>query len=304
MYDVVIVGAGASGLSAALVLGRQKRSVLVIDGGKPRNAPAAEMHMYLGRDGGAPAQLLADGRAEIDAYPTVERVAGQVSAVGGVDGAFEVTIGDGAPLQAHKLFFATGVTDVPWEIPGLAELWGSGVFHCPFCHGFETDGLTLAVLANGSNAALAAYVADRFSDDVVVCTDGPSTIPDPLRAMLDKVGAQVVETPVTHIEGELGSLTVHFADGSVLERQALYHRAPTTPNTTLTRTLGCEHFDDGCVRVDEFGKTTVPGVSAGGDAAHLAAVPEPVTLVASAAADGVRAAVWLEQDLFSEAFAS
>lgn len=302
MYDVVIVGAGAAGLSAALVLGRQKRSVLIVDGGRPRNAPAAEMHIYLGRDGGAPAHLLADGRAEIDVYPTVERISGQVSAVGGADGAFEVTVDDGPPVQARKLFFAVGVTDVPWEIPGLAERWGSGVFHCPFCHGFETDGLTLAVLANGPDAGLGAYVADRYSDDVVVCTNGPSTIPDPLSAMLDKTGARVVETPVDHIEGEPGSLTVHFADGSVLERQALYHRAPTTPNTALTRALGCEHFDDGCVRVDEFGKTTVPGVSAGGDAAHLAAVPEPVTLVAPAAADGVRAAVWLEQDLFGETF--
>lgn len=183
MYDVVIVGAGAAGLSAALVLGRQKRSVLVVDGGQPRNAPAAEMHMYLGRDGGAPAELLADGRSEIDAYPTVERVSGQVSAVGGLDGAFEVSIDDGALLQARKLFFAVGVTDVPWGIPGLAERWGSGVFHCPFCHGYETDGLALAVLANGPDAGLGAYVADRYSDDVVVCTDGPSTIPDPLRAM-------------------------------------------------------------------------------------------------------------------------
>lgn len=154
MYDVVIVGAGAAGLSAALVLGRQKRSVLVVDGGQPRNAPAAEMHMYLGRDGGAPAHLLADGRAEIEAYPTVERISGQVGAVGGADGAFEVTIDDGMPVQARKLFFAVGVTDVPWEIPGLAERWGSGVFHCPFCHGFETDGLTLAVLANGPDAGL------------------------------------------------------------------------------------------------------------------------------------------------------
>ncbi|MGN5236507.1 NAD(P)/FAD-dependent oxidoreductase [Rhodococcus sp. SJ-3] len=303
MYDVVIVGAGAAGLSAALVLGRQKRSVLVVDGGRPRNAPAAEMHMYLGRDGGAPAQLLADGRAEIEAYPTVERISGQVSAVDGTDGAFTVTVDDEVSVQARKLFFAVGVIDVPWEIAGLAERWGSEVFHCPFCHGFETDGLALAVLANGADAGLGAYVADRYSDDVTVCTNGPSTIPEPLRAMLDKTGARVVETPIDRITGEHRSLEVHFADGTLLERQALYHRAPTTPNTTLTRALGCEHFDDGCVRIDEFGKTTVPGVSAGGDAAHLAAVPDPVTLVAPAAADGVRAAVWLEQDLFSDTFA-
>lgn len=130
MYDVAIVGAGATRLSAALMLGRQKRSVLVVDGGRPRNAPSAEMHMCLGRDGSAPAQLLADGRAEIDVYPTVERVSGQVSAVGGVDGAFEVTIGDGAPLQACKLFFAVGVTDVCGRsLPTCAPLrfrrWGT-----------------------------------------------------------------------------------------------------------------------------------------------------------------------------------
>lgn len=304
MHDVIIVGAGAAGLSAALVLGRQRRNVLVVDGGRPRNAPAAQMHMYLGRDGGAPAQLLADGRAEIEAYETVSRVSGQVTAVGGVDGAFEVTVDDGAPVTARKLLFAVGVTDVPWGIDGLAERWGTGVFHCPFCHGFETNGLTLAVLANGPDAGLAAYVADRYSDDVVLCTDGPSAVPDPMRAMLDKTGVRIVETPVAAIDGEPGSLVLRFGDGNELIRQAVYHRAPTTPNTALTRALACEHFDDGCVRVDEFGRTTVPGVFAAGDAAHLAAVPDPVTLVAPAAADGVRAAVWLEQDLFQETFSA
>lgn len=119
MYDVVIVGAGAAGLSAALVLGRQKRSVLVVDGGQPRNAPAAEMHMYLGRDGGAPAHLLADGRAEIEAYPTVERISGQVGAVGGADGAFEVTIDDGMPVQLVSC-------SSPWASPtspGRSRAW-------------------------------------------------------------------------------------------------------------------------------------------------------------------------------------
>lgn len=297
-YEVAVVGAGAAGLSAALVLGRQRRRTLVLDGGPPRNAPATEMHMYLGRDGAPPAGLLTDGRAELAAYPTVELRPSRAVGAAGSAGAFALTLDDGSAVSAGALLLATGVTDVPVDVPGLAELWGTGVYHCPFCHGYETNGRTLAVLGNGFDAMLAAYVADRFSTDVVLCTHGPAELPGFVSAALDARGVRVVEAPVTAVEGEAGALRVRFADGSALEREAVYHRAPTRPNTAIAAALGATLLPDGCVRVDEFGRTDVPGVSAAGDAAHLEAVPEPATLVSVAAAAGVAAAVWLEQDLF------
>ncbi|GAA2691550.1 NAD(P)/FAD-dependent oxidoreductase [Nonomuraea recticatena] len=298
MYEVIVVGGGPAGLSAALVLGRQRRRVLVIDAGRPRNAPAAEMHMYLGRDGGSPALLLADGRAELAAYPTVEVRRGRVVAAGGQTGAFTLALEDGGSEEAARLVLACGLTDLPVDVPGLRERWGRSVFHCPFCHGYETNGKTLAVIGNGADAMLAAYVADRYSTDVVLCTNGPSTMPEPVAAIMKAGDVTVIETPLTALEGELDALTLRFADGVELERQAVYHRAPTLPSTELAVQLGCALLPDGCVEVDEYGRTSVAGVYAAGDAAHLKAVPEPVTLVGPSAADGVRAAVWLEQELF------
>jgi thioredoxin reductase len=132
----------------------------------------------------------------------------------------------------------------------------------------------------------------------VLCTHGPAELPDAVTRVIDACGVTVIETPVVAIEGELDGITLRFADETELDRQAVYHRAPVRPSTELAAQLGCGLLDDGCVEVDELGRTTVAGVYAAGDAAHLKAVPEPVTLVGPSAADGVRAAVWLEQDLF------
>ncbi|MFI7450205.1 NAD(P)/FAD-dependent oxidoreductase [Nonomuraea sp. NPDC049714] len=298
MYEVIVVGGGPAGLSAALVLGRQRRRALVVDAGRPRNAPAAEMHMYLGRDGGSPARLLADGRAELAAYPTVEFRQGRVVAAEGGSGDFTITLDDGDRVAASRLLLASGLTDEPADVPGLAERWGASVFHCPFCHGYETNGKVLAVIGNGPDAMLAAYVADRYSDDVVLCTNGPSVMPEPVAAVVKAGGIRVIETPLAGVEGALDALTLRFTDGTTLTREAIYHRAPTRPNTEAAVQLGCALLADGCVEVDEYGRTSVDGVYAAGDAAHLKAVPEPVTLVGPSAADGVRAAVWLEQELF------
>lgn len=297
-YEVVVVGAGAAGLSAALVLGRQRRRTLVLDGGPPRNAPAAEMHMYLGRDGGHPAALLADGRSELTAYPTVELRSARAVDAAGSSGNFTLTLDDGTTVPTGTILLATGVTDTPVDVPGVRELWGTAVYHCPFCHGYETNGKTLAVLGNGFDAMLAAYVADRFSTDVVLCTNGPAELPGVVADALAAHSVRIVETPLAALTGTTGDVTVRFTDGSELQREAVYHRAPTRPNTELAAQLNVTLLPDGCVKVDEFARTDVPGVAAAGDSAHLEAVPEPATLVSVAAAAGVNAAVWLEQDLF------
>ncbi len=299
MYDVIVVGGGPAGLSAALVFGRQRRRVLVVDGGRVRNAPATEMHMYLSRDGFPPARLLEIGREELAAYPSVELRQGTVLAARGAKDDFEVELADGARERARRLVLATGQVDEPYDIPGLAERFGRGVFHCPFCHGWETTGRTLAVITTEPHEAmLALYVADRFSDDVVLCTHGPLDLPDEIAKKLDERGIQVRSERVTEVSGEPGDVTVHFADGSALRRQAVYHRAPTRQHSELAARLGCEILDDGTVRVNELQETTVPGVAAAGDTAKLPAVPDAATLVSLGAADGVRAALWMEGDLF------
>ncbi|SPT64087.1 NAD(P)/FAD-dependent oxidoreductase [Actinomadura madurae] len=299
MYDVIVVGGGPAGLSAALVFGRQRRRVLVIDGGRVRNAPAAEMHMYLSRDGFPPARLLELGRAELAAYPSVEVRPGTVLAARGAKDDFEVELAGGARERARRLVLATGQVDEPYDIPGLAERFGRGVFHCPFCHGWETNGKTLAVITTvPQEAMLALYVADRFSDDVVLCTHGPLELPAEIAEKLREKGVTVNTEPITEVSGEAGDVTLRFADGSVLRRQGVYHRAPTRQHSELAAQLGCEIQDDGTVRVDELQETTVPGVAAAGDTAKLPAVPDAATLVSLGAADGVRAALWMDGDLF------
>lgn len=299
MYDVIVVGGGPAGLSAALVFGRQRRRTLVIDGGKVRNAPADEMHMMLSRDGFSPAAMLEIGRAELAAYPSVElRPGAVVSAAGRIDD-FEVVLADGGRERSRRIVLATGQVDEPYDIPGLAERFGVSVFHCPFCHGWEVSGKSLAVIsADPAEAMLAAYLADRFSTDVVLCTHGVEELPDEVSAHLAARGVKVDTAPVARVSGGLGDMAVEFSDGRTLSREAVFHKAPTRQHSLLAAELGCEILDDGTVRVDETGQTTVPGVAAAGDTAKLPGMPVATTLVVLGAADGVRAAVWMDGGLF------
>ncbi|MEM7674517.1 MAG: NAD(P)/FAD-dependent oxidoreductase [Myxococcota bacterium] len=303
MFDVVIVGGGPAGLSAGLVLGRQKRKVLLVDGGLPRNRFAAEMHMVLGRDGTPPANLLADGRTELDKYG-VERITDTVTQASGSTGDFTLTLASSKTVQARTVLLAIGVSDRPWDIPGLKERWGVCVFHCPFCHGHENDGRTIAVIGNGYEAAIGAYLADRYSKDVVVCTHGPAELPEEVSSKLEARNVKVVETSLTQIDGQLDDLKLTFSDGSTLTRQAIFHAPPTEPSTDLAAQLGCTLYEDGGIQIDEFQRTTVPGVFAAGDIARQPAIAKSVTLVAAGAGAGVEAAVWLEQDLFIGRFSS
>ncbi|MFG1706610.1 NAD(P)/FAD-dependent oxidoreductase [Nonomuraea sp. M3C6] len=298
-YDVIVVGGGPAGLSAALVFGRQRRRVLLVDGGRARNAPADEMHMYLSRDGFPPARLLELGRSELAAYPSVEIRQGAVLSARGKKDDFEVEFDGGVIERARRLVLATGQVDEPYPIDGLRERFGRGVYHCPFCHGWETRDRSLAVITQKpAETSLALYVADRFSTDVVLCTHGPLELPAVIAAKLDEKGVRVIDIPITRVAGEPGALELHFADGSTLARQDIYHRAPTRQHSALAAELGCRLNDDGTVRVNELQETTVPGVAAAGDTAKLPAVPDAPTLVSLGTADGVRAAVWMDGDLF------
>ncbi|MFC7329779.1 NAD(P)/FAD-dependent oxidoreductase [Marinactinospora rubrisoli] len=296
---MIVVGGGPAGLSAALVFGRQRRNVLLVDGGKVRNAPAEEMHMMLSRDGFPPSRLLEIGREEVARYPSVEVRAGTVVSAEGELDDFEVVLGDGTRERGRRIVLATGQVDEPYPIDGLAERFGRAVFHCPFCHGWEARDSTLAVIGSeAASAMLAVYLADRFSGDVVLCTHGGDAPEGELAARLALRGVRVETAVVSQVTGDPGDVVVHFSDGRSLRRQALFHRAPTRQHALLAEQLGCEILPDGTVRVDELQRTTVPGVAAAGDTAKLPAVPDATTLVVLGAGDGVRAAVWMDSDLF------
>ena len=290
MDDVIIVGAGPAGLSAALLLGRIRRRVLVIDSGKPRNAPSAASHGYFTQDGTPPLELLRIGREQLRPYDVEVLDAEATDAFREGDG-FTVVLGDGSRRSARRLLLTTGVVDQLPDIEGLRELWGKSVLHCAYCHGWEVRDQPLAVYANGGSAAEIVALVRCLSRDVVLCTGGPADLGDE-RELLDCNGIPVREEPVVRVEGKDGQLErIVFADGSDLPRRALF--LPTLPrqHSDLPERLGCALTDIGLVQVNADGLTTVPGVYAAGDLA----LRKHQVVVASA--DGVIAGIAINHDL-------
>ncbi len=231
MRDVIIVGGGPAGLSAALILGRCRRRVLLIDSGHPRNAVTPRMHGFLGRDGRPPGDLRDEGRRELAAYDTVEIWDGRaVDAVRRPDG-FRVVMEDQRRADARRLILATGLrTDLP-AIEGFSEFWGHGVHHCPYCDGYENGDRPLAVYGPGEAAKGLALELTAWSRDLTLFTDGPCGLDDPERDRLARNGIRIEERPVARLEGEDGRFArVRLRDGTALECAALFFTTgPASP---------------------------------------------------------------------------
>jgi thioredoxin reductase len=287
----VIVGGGAAGLSAALVLGRARRRVAVIDAGSPRNAPASHMQGYLSRDGMPPAELLAAGRAEVAAYG-VEVIA---DAVVGIDPGFTVRLRSGAALTARRLLVATGVGDEIPDIPGVRDRWGRDLLHCPYCHGWEVRDQPLGVIGSNPGSVLHAQLVRQWSDDVIYFAHSQPPTPSEA-AELQARGIRVVPGRITRLVVDGDRLTgVELDDGQVVERGAIFVRPINTPHPDgLLAGLGCELDDAGFPRVDHTGRTTTPGVWAAGNAA------DPRAQVITAAGAGSAAAIAINADLVQD----
>jgi thioredoxin reductase len=285
-FEVVIIGGGAAGLSAALVLGRARRRTLLLDDRAPSNAPAHEIGGLLGQDGTAPLELLEAGRAQVAALPSVEIREESAMVARAAPEGVEV---DG--IRAEALLLATGMHYRLPDLPGLDELWGDTVFHCPFCHGWEVRDQPLAVLADGPRAPVMAQLLRAWSDDVVLLTDPEGLEPD-ARAAVAAAGVEVIGTPVSGVRARDGRLdAVLFADGGELPRAGLLIRAALEPRSSLLDDLGLERTEAGTVVVDVLGQTSVPRVWAAGD------VSEQAPSVAGAIASGSRAAAGITHAL-------
>ncbi|WP_373049108.1 NAD(P)/FAD-dependent oxidoreductase [Vulgatibacter sp.] len=294
LQDAIVIGGSFAGLSAAMMLARARRAVLVIDAGAPRNRFAERSHGVLAQDGRPGGAILADARRQLAAYPTATLAQGRVVAISGADGAFVVETEDGAAARGRKVLLATGIVDELPELPGLAERWGSSVLHCPYCHGYEVGGGAIGVLGTmPASVHHAALLADWGT--ITFFPNGIVDLDEEARALLARRNVRIEERLVAGVEGPGRELeAVLLEDGSSVKARALFVATRARMASPLADALGCA-FDETPIgpllHTDAQKQTSVPGVYAAGDAAHF---PSNVML---AAADGVLAGVGLHQAL-------
>jgi len=290
--ECAVVGGGAAGLSAALVLGRARRRVAVFDVGGQSNRPAAGVGGLLGHDGTPPERLYELARAQLGAYPSVELRDEEVVAARPEVGGFALTGGSGAATLARRVLLATGMRYEPPDLPGLEALWGDTVFHCPFCHAWELRDRPLAVYGRGPEAVHQALLLTGWSQDVIVLSDGPAPFDAADRARLRSAGVAIDERRVARLDAAGGALrAVVFDDDGELARAGLLVHAPLRRRSRLAEDLGVAFTAAGTIEVDEWGATGVPGLYAAGD------VAAPIQQVSLAVAAGARAAVAITREL-------
>lgn len=293
-YDVAVIGGSAAGLSAALVLTRARRAVLVVDSRSPRNAPAAHMHGFLSRDRLPPAELLEIGRAEVKGYGG-EIVDGTVTElVPHGENGFQVVCADGRRVTARRLLVATGLCDELPDIPGLAERWARDVLHCPYCHGWEVRHRRLGVLGGTPDAVRYAQIVRQWSDDVMFF-DQPGSLTTAERDGLLARAVRILAGPVKRVLVEDDRLSgVELDDGRLLQLDALFVPPRFVPNTRLLAELGCDLDENGWPITDVGGRTTAPGVWVAGNVAN------PRAQVITAAGEGSAAAIAINADLVED----
>jgi thioredoxin reductase len=287
-YDVIIIGAGPAGLSAALMLGRCGRSVLVLDDDQPRNGASRALHGFLTRDGIAPRALRARARADLKSYPSVRLRGIHVTHIRREPGGFRVALGSGKIELSRLLLFATGRVDPLPQVCGAAKYFGRGVFHCPYCDGWEHRGQALGVYGRQPGAFELADLLRTWSADVTVYTDGRLQ----RRTSAGRVGKfQVVVDRIVRLEGGRELKRVVLGDGTVRRCDALFFCTACAQRSPLPRQLGCQLDEEESVRCRGHRAVGVEGLYVAGN------VRDGVHLAITAAAEGAEAAIAMNEEL-------
>jgi len=290
-----VAGAGPAGLSAALMLGRCRRRVLVCDTGAPRNRWSHAVHGFLTRDGTPPAELLALAREELRPYDTVQLCEARVIDAAPVSGGFVVRCDDGREVHCRKLLLATGVVDELPAIPGIEAFYGRSVHHCPYCDGWEWRDQPIASYGREEHGAALALSLSVWSRDVIVCTDGPATLSALTRERLRGRGIRVREERVVSLDGQAGLLErIVFDAGDPEPRCALFFATGQRQASELPARLGCRFTEHGAVATGKCEATNVPGLYVCGDASKEA------QFVVVAAAEGAEAGMAINKALLEE----
>jgi thioredoxin reductase len=297
LMDVGIIGGGPAGLNAALVLGRARKNVIIIDEGRPRNRVTRETHGFLTRDGVAPAEFRRIAREQILAYPSVQFVDEAAVTITGVDGNFQITTAKGNTYRTKKLLFAVGMKDLPVDIDGLAEVYGKSAFVCPYCDGWELRDQSLVILTKGARALHMAKILAGWTKQYVICTDGPDELTVEQREELKQHHVSVYESPILRIESDNGMVQqISLEDGTIVPCTGIFFAPKLAAGSDIPHTLGCQMTEAGAIVVDAFGKTNLPGVYSAGDAAS-----EMYQAIAAASL-GALAAVGINSELLAEAW--
>jgi thioredoxin reductase len=292
MHDVVIVGGGPAGLTAALVLGRSRRDAVVFDSGSYRNEVSQAVHGFPTRNATSPTELRRLAIGELREYPTIRiRYESIVAALRDGD-AFVISTARPEWLRTRAIILATGLEDVLPGFAGARALHGTHVFPCPYCDGWEHRDTPLAAYTHGDDAgARYALLLARWSDDVVLFAEGATAISPPLRALLETRRVRVDDRRIVRASADGAALRLELDRGDPVTRRALFYHLGSRRNTALARQLGCELEDDGGVRVDRLQRTSVAGVFVAGDLSRD--VLQAVVAAGEGSAAGVRANEWL-----------
>jgi len=295
IYDCAIVGGGPAGLNAALVLGRARKSVALLDAGRPRNAVTHASHGYLTRDGIQPAEFRRIAYEEVLGYPSVRHWQTEVTEITRTGKTFVLDTSSGESVQARKLILSAGLKEELPEIEGLRDLYGKSIFNCPFCDGWELRDRPLAIISEHPDAFHKAKLLLNWSRDLVVCTNGgiPS---EEQRQQLASKGIRIEEKPIAALYGNNGLLEqVRFTDGTSIERGGGFVSPKQIPNAGFQETLGYRTAKSGAIETDPMGRTSAPGVYAAGDTAYV--MPSQLIYAASS---GSKAAMSVVADLTEE----
>lgn len=295
-WEIIIVGAGPAGLSAALTLGRCQRRVFLCDRGTPRNWAAKEMHGFLSRDVITPKNFSDICLEELRQYPSVNFKAVEALSAKKTARGFAVSFSDGETKYSKKLLLATGVFDVLPEIPGIEPLFGKSVFQCPYCDGWEMRGQPIAAYGAGSAGLEMALALTAWSNDIILCTNGPARLSKKARLNLAANKIEVFEGSIKWLHSEQEKLlAVEFEDGMVIERSAIFFNTPSKSQSSLAQALGCQFNKKGGIRCGRYEATNIPGLYVAGN------IIKDFHLSIAAAAEGAKAAFGINKALTKEA---
>lgn len=297
IFDAIIVGGSYAGLSAAMSLGRSLRKVLIIDNGKPCNIQTPHSHNFLTQDGKTPKEISTLAKEQVKKYDSIEFLNGLATEGKKTENGFEIKTQRGEIFEAKKLIFATGIVDEIPNIKGFWDCWGISLIHCPYCHGYEFRNKETGIIANGERAFHIASLVKNLTDNLTIFTRGKADFTEEQFQKLNQNNIKVIETEIEEMKHQNGYVEkLILVDGQELILEPVYSAFPFHQHSDIPKSLGCEMTETGHINVDQFQKTSIPGVFACGDNSS------PMRSVANAVCAGNLAGAMVNAELTKEKF--